>query len=372
MGISQLTYLIAQVSLAVFNWLILTIIAKKFDKTLVGNYSLVLAWLTPIFLLFSLQIKNRILTTKSENYTDLINLRFHLILPLIVVCSFVTFINLPSTLALAIFLIKLGEYIFEMPFVMDQKADKLLFGSIVQLSRNCLVYIFVIVLIYLNFSFIQSLMIGGSISVFIGILYAFYKKVKLKWRVRLTTLSVLIPLGISASLLSFSVSVPRIFLKSLVGIEQVAIYTVIFSFYSIWQMLFNNYFTGFLNRMQTMKIKEYLYLPLIVFGISALIFYNFDTLIYELLFGSGFKVAANYTIFLLANILLSFFSSLMYYKLLAQNNYNSHLWINIITFILSLILMYLFIKQWGIEGALIAQAIVQCIQLILYKRVLNE
>lgn len=370
MRTSQLVYLIAQVSLAIFNWLILTVLAKNFSKSLVGEYSIILAWLTPIFLLYSLQIKSRYLTSLTVDLVSYVGIRLSLILPLIILILPLFFLNYPFEVITGVFLLKLAELLFELPFMKNQKDGNLYKASLIQLVKNIFVYSLILVLSISFKNFFFAIIIGGITSLLISIAYNLKEKVFLSFKFDKALFFSLLPLGIASFITSFIISIPRFYLKWLVGIQAVALYTVIFSFYAIWQLLFNNYFTGVLENMHKIKMMRLVRFPLIIFFISAMLFCFFDEFIYKLLFGSDFIDASKYTYVLLLNIFISFWCSLLYYKSLTVNDYSSQLKINTILLLSSIFIMPVAIIKFHIYGAFVAQALIQLIQVFLYRRYL--
>lgn len=372
MRISQLVYLLAQVNLAVFNWLILTILAKSFGKSLVGEYSIILAWLTPIFLLYSLQIKSRYLTSTSEKLEEFISIRLVLIIPLILFSSLLLLLGYQSQIIIGVFILKLAELLFEIPFMKDQKKGDLLKASIIQLIKNIIVYSIILVLTKSLNDFNIAILLGGAVSLLSSICYFIFSKIKVSYSLNKAIVKSLLPLGIASFITSFTISIPRLYLKELIGIEAVALYTVIFSFYAIWQLLFNNYFNGILNYMHKMNTFKLIRIPLGAFFLAALIFKLTDIYLYEVLFGSSFVEASSYSYLLLINIFISFWTSLSYYQLLSKKDYSSQLKINIIVIISTIIITPIAVAQYQVYGALLSQGIIQSIQLFLYRRNLSN
>lgn len=368
MGKPQILYLFSQVLLACFNWIVLIVLAKKFSPTVVGEYSLVLAWLAPIFLLYSMQMKSHFLTHRKASINDYFSLRVILVLPLTVICFVLMALDLNKAILLGVFVLKLSELLFEIPFMLDQKKQNLLKGSTLQILRTLSTYILLTLLIYKSFSFEVALIISSSSSLLFAMLYTLSKELKIDVKFNRSIFKQVLPLGCSAFLVSFMISAPRIFLKFFRSIDEVALFTVIFSFYAIWQLLFNNYFNGILDKLSSMSMKKACSLPSIVFLFSAVIFYFFDEAIYRLVFGENFIEAKSYTLILLVNILISLVSSTIYYRLLSQENYHSHFGINLKAFLLALILLPVMIYNYGVMGALIGQGIIQLFQTFLYVR----
>lgn len=365
---SQLVYLFAQVSLAIFNWLILTILARKFGKSLVGEYSIILAWLTPLFLLYSLQIKNRYLTSSDAFITQFTTIRVLLIVPLILFSSLLLLLGYQNEIIVGVFTIKLAELIFELPFMKDQKHNQLLKASTIQLVKNIIIYSLILFLTISTGSFQLAIMVGGGVSLIISLMYVLHAKLKIQFRLDRNLLKSLFPLGMAAFITSFTVSIPRLYLKEIVGLESVALYAVIFSFYAIWQLVFNNYFTGVLNNLSKIKVDKLVKLPLVIFSICSIVFYLFDENIYRFLFGESFIDASDYTVLLLLNIFISFWTSFFYYQLLSKNDYKSHLKINLILVSISLLIVPVGIYYLKVSGALIGQSLVQLVQIYLYRR----
>jgi O-antigen/teichoic acid export membrane protein len=364
--IENIAYLFSQALVAAFNWGVLILLAKYTSTKFVGEYSLMMAYIVPISILTSLQMRGHYLTSSDFKISDYFSLRLILIIFLFIITGIIFSNYFDIWVVIGLIMIKAGEVLFDIPFVYEQKNNFLLKASKNYILRSSIVYGVFFLGIILSKKIEGSILISGIISFLIPLLYT--RKLRIKFK--LSNLEKLFKsiffLGMSGFILSFNISLPRMFLAKLMSYEDVAVFTVLISLYSIWQLFFNNYFNSILHKLRDKKVIHIIQFPLILFSIVSIIFLFVDSKFYSLFFSEDFLICSQYSFELLIMIFLSLLSSSFYYHLLSKNIYSSHFFINISTFILNLIILYPLIQFFEIRGALYSWIIVNIAQLCMY------
>tara|TARA_Y100000780_G_scaffold232596_1_gene268967 strand:+ start:101453 stop:102616 length:1164 start_codon:yes stop_codon:yes gene_type:complete len=368
----KIIFILSQVILAVGNWILLATIAKNYSLTETGDYNLALACLAPTFLFFSFHLKNYFLAKDSSNmeFSHYVHTRIlSMVLALAVALVAGSVLEVVNQFFWGVFVLKASELIFELPFMYDHKIDKLKRASGRHILRSLLVYGCLVFLLESKVGIFTSFGISGLLSILGTIPYILTVNNQ-DWSFSLQKVASLIRstfwLGGSASLLSLNISLPRIFLAYTLGKEATAIYSVSFAFYSVWQLLFNSYLNSILPKFTSASLKEKVVIPLVIFIACSLIFINFDTEIYRVIFGPEYIKATELSPGLLGAIFLSFISSYFFYDFMSKGSFKAHFNLNLIALGVHAIVLYPLIKLIGIEACYYSWTLALIVQCGLY------
>lgn len=366
MNKSQLLYLFSQGLIALFNWLLLITLAQKFSKELLGEYSLILAYLTPLVLLYALQMKSHYLTNNKYPLKDYISLRLILFIPLFLLISIIGTVKVSFYIVLGVLFLKISDLIQEISFMKKQKEDELMKGSVDFIVKILMSYIVIFLLIYFKFDLKTSLLVGGGTGLFISLLYLMQHLSDFKFNFNKKLFLNLLPFGASSFILSFALMIPRFIIENTLGLEDLALYTVTFTFYGIWQLFFNNYFNGILEKMKSLSVFQRTSVPMTFFILCSFVFLCFDKEIYTILFGLEYALASKYSVLLILNIFLSFISSYFYFDRVSKMDYKSHFVVNSINLLLTFFVNINLISDYHLYGAFMAQGLSLLSQCSLY------
>ncbi|MCO4754733.1 MAG: hypothetical protein KC478_09625 [Bacteriovoracaceae bacterium] len=364
-------FIFSQALLAAGNWALLSYLARNFPVEATGEYNLVLATLSPIFIFFSLHLKNHYLSEPKSSFPLYVATR-SLSLIAILVLAFVvgSWMGIVNQFFWGVFLLKTSEVLFELPFMYEHKKSHLGLACTRHIIRTVFVYSLLIYMLESGQGVIASFALPACLSVVATIFYIKFKTHKDDWGVKVSEIvelcKITAPLGGGASLLSLNVSLPRIYLAFLLGKEATAVYSVSFAFYSVWQLFFNSYLNALLPKFRSITLKEKLLIPLVLFGIGAIVFSIFDEYLYITLFGASYSVATELTPGLLISILLSFFSSFLFYEFLSRGEYKVHFFLNFLALLANGLMLAPLIMGMGIAAAYYAWAIAVGVQCMLY------
>lgn len=362
--------------LALANWVLLSFIAKTYSLEEAGTYNLVLAVLNPIFLLGSFQFRNHYLSKPTSTGAELSNYvvaRLSTYLPIILIGYVIAHLfGVLGEFFWGVLALKLVESLFELPFMAEHKSTKLLRAAVHHILKTFCVYLVLIFMLKMGNNTFESFAAASAVGIVYGVSYLFFvfKNQQVSWRPKLEEVLNLFKatflLALSASLLSFNVSLSRFYLSEIYGKEATAIFSVSFAFYGLWQLFFNSYLNAMLPNFNKHKSAEKLLIPIGIAFSFSIGFWLLDEKIYTFLFGQAYIESSKLTLGLLVSIFLSFFSSYFFYARMSEQDYSSHFSINLISILINALLLYPMIKFSGIQGAYWAWAITLAIQCLLY------
>ncbi len=365
----KVIFIFSHAILALGNWLLLATVAKSYTLTEAGDYNLVLACLTPIFLFCSFHLKNYFLAKEGseKNFSNFVlNRSLGVLISLFSAIVVASYMGVVNQFFWGVFLLKSSEVFFELPFMFEHKSDRLGRTSFLHILRSLLVYGTLIYLLAGEAGVLYSFSVA-SLASYIGTAIYLWKLKNISWSFSYLEVFRLFKstfwLGGSASLLSLNVSLPRIFLAYTMGKEAIAIYSVSFAFYSIWQLFFNSYLNAILPKFSQTGLKDKVIFPLAIFLVGSCGFYFFDGEIYSFVFGNEYLAASELTPGLLCSVFLSFFSSYFFYDFMSKGDFEVHFKLNLAALGAHAIVLYPMILMYGLKACYyswIAALIVQC------------
>lgn len=372
MAVKQITFICAQVLLAIGNWLLVIFLAQEFDLNFNGEYHFALAIISPIFLLSSLQLRNHYLTRNADNQVDFSDYSYlrsvSLVFAAAISCFICWLLDSDWQIFFALCSFKVAEGYFELLLMYFQKENRLERCSLYMFIRSLVHFGGIILLIKFGVHFLESFLYS-SLALYLISFLTIIKKINFS-KVEFVFLKFLLletkGIAISAFILGFNLSLGRIALGKLVSKEVVAIYSASFALYSLSQIIINSYYSSQIHHFKSVSISRKLYFPLIGVILGFIAFYFTDDFFYGRFFGEKYIVASSYTVYLFAAILLSVISSYFYYEFISKNHYADHFKINLITLLTNaglLALLYHF--QNGI-GVWISWSCALIIQIVLY------
>lgn len=375
MSAGQGLYLMSQTLLAAANWFLLAVIARILSVEQTGLYNLTLAIQAPVFLLFSLQLKNHYLTQVSPSEEDFIQrfwIRFFLIPVATILALGIAFIfEAKGEFFWGVAFLKSSELIFELPFMREHKLNRLVRASSAHILRSVFTYGVLTISLFQGLGVFLAFGLASGASLLFTFAYWIFcaggfRLVAPKLDVMRGIAVSCLPLGASAALLSLNVSLPRFYLNELIGKEAIALYSVSFAFYGLWQLFFNSYLNAMLPRFNETGTVEKFILPLGAFALFAAFFVVFDDILYSVLFGSSYGQASSFTYGLLVSTVLSFFTSFLFFSRMSQGLYGIHLRFNVAALVFNAVALGPAIKYFGPQGSYISWSASLCLLCMLY------
>ncbi|MFY7992620.1 MAG: lipopolysaccharide biosynthesis protein [Bacteriovoracaceae bacterium] len=351
-------------------------ISKKYGIKTLGEYSYVLAILTPLTILGSLQLKSYLLTAKSDIKSQAKWLRLIFPMTLIILSSLILVWFQPVfiTIYLALAFIKWGEIWSDLANGLTQletglsKVNKSIFIRYLSLSIT-LFFIWM-----LNFELTLTLIILAIVSCIIAIQDYYQSGLDMIRAERIgsyKTFKTTLSLSLSALLTALLVNIPRYILKEYYSIETVGLFSVLFYYYVIPSMVINFSCQGLIQNMATISSHRlFLLITTLTIGVLAfsyfLVLHFFGEQITGLLYNSRMVLSSKISLLIAISFFLGGVSSAMHYTLLGKNIYGIQLKTNILSSLLCLVSGFYLIAKFEIIGAFISFILGLLVQLTMY------
>lgn len=368
-------------------WAIVSLLGRFYSIDLVGNYSYLLALITPLHLLFSLQLRNYFNSTYSTvSISELFKLRaifsLFFILSSIALLPVIGKKELVDIFYILIFT-KFFEGFSEFTYAQKQKEENILYIGVSQSLRSLFIIVLCIIVSLSNLSFVY-LMLALLIPTFMGALidiHSIRKNIFYKKGINTLILKKVIPLSFAALITSFNINIPRYMLEILSSMKAVGIYSTIFFFYAIILIIINSLIQILLKKLsQSSKSKtEYqksIYSLFKTWILASLCFILFNTLLgshlYILAYGEKFKIYTDYLYHLNYLIPLGLATTKLNYLAMAQNSYTFTFISSVSAAIIHLASSYYLTSTQGIQGAFHALAISLIINIALNTFIISK
>jgi O-antigen/teichoic acid export membrane protein len=381
--LSLLLFLGSSFLQAGFYWALTIFISRHYPSESLGSYSYILALITPLFVLGSLQTRSYLLTQKSDptlGELKWLRLLFPSLLFIVGFLYVIIFERNTVLLYLALAGIKWGELWSDLSYGKWQYHQGLQRVNQALITR----YLFLLSILTLA-SFIKLkletfLLILAMMSLIIGLVdYILCGLDKIPLRAKgsktifLTTLS----LSASALLTALIVNIPRYQLKGFHSMEVVGSFTLLFYYYVIPSMILNYLCQGLLKEFKEIfgvkkRLLFYGFIILLVTAIySGILFMlgeDFNHLVYKR------KLLWNKEIIILisASVLIGNLSSLFHYVLMSKNIYSIQLKANLASSVITLVSGMILIREMGLIGAFLSFILGLLVQLITYAITFNR
>lgn len=360
-----------------FYWGLTIFISRNFSALELGSYSYLLAFITPLFVLGSLQARSFLLTNETHLLAgELKWLRISF--PTFLFISGLAFVygseaSSPG-LFILIALLKLGELWSDLSYGMWQFHGKLHRVNQALIIRYSTLLMMLLIAGLMNSRIEELLFSLACGSVLIGVADYFLSglskvplKIKGSKKIFATTLS----LSGSALLTALLVNIPRYQLKTYHSVEMVGEFTLLFYYYVLPSMLLNYACQGLLKEFKGIFAEKNVF-----FRTVGMLFLT--TLLYaailvlagnELnnhLYARTFTWNDEVILLVLLTVLAGSISSLLHYILMASNTYHVQFLTNLASSITTFTAGMALIPSYGVQGALMSFLAGLLIQLIIY------
>ena len=375
--LSLLVFLGSSFLQAGFYWALTIFIARNYSGQVLGNYSYILAIITPLFVLSSLQLRTFLITSKERDLEARLKW-LRLIVPIASFTFGLLFILIFEEQSLwpylLITLIKMGEIWSDLAYGIWQKHQGLKKVNFALCFRYLILLLVLIAASQLKTTFFVLLMTLAGLSVMIGAIDYFacgLNKIPVRsagtLKIFLTTFS----LSLSSLLTALLVNIPRYQLKQFFDVDEVGVFTLLFYYYVIPSMIINYCCQGLLKEFTKIvsawrTIAFFLCgLVLISIGYYIILIAGGDE-INKWLYNREIAWGQEIVMYITFSFLLGSAASFLHYALMALNIYHVQLKTNVLSAMTTLIIGFLLIPHSGIQGAFISFMGGLLVQLIVY------
>lgn len=381
-----ITVLLANLSNALFLWLVISILAKNYGLSLVGYYTLSLSIITPIFTFVYFGFRN-LITADIEEKLNLNRLFFYknilflffLMLSLFVYIFF--YREIPLSIFLYVLIFKSVDTFFDFFSGIMYLRDRIVFNGILIILKNFLFISALLLGVFVFDSYIFSFIAINFLYLFFIFFVKRYNNIVLDFKVNNREINFVLKnssyVVFSAFVGALVVNMPNYYLGWLYNSTLVGNYAIFYSIHTILSIFVISLCQLFLknvalynkrNNIELIKntfIKSSLAILVVCFS-SSLFFLFFHNLFVEFLFG---REALGYSgwiyIFLLFCIPIYIGQILSYICIGVGKNYIL-LISSLSNLVVSSFLCYVLVKKYGLFGAIVNNLIVGLIQCIIF------
>lgn len=369
---------------ALSQWLLIVILAKLGSPELVGQFSLGLAITAPIILFSNMQMRNLVATDNSNEYefSEYLGTRTLLLtLGLITVVLIAIFGPYSMTVSIVIILIglsKVVESISELTHGFFQKIERMDYAgkSLIYKALSSVMAFSLVFYITNNLNYaLIGLIIAWVLRLFTYDLKYTKKYVSIIPRFNKIQKIIVfsIPLGFVSILNSLNTNIPRYFLESFGGLEELGYFAAIAYILVAGNLLIRplslvaapRLAVSFQNKnyKRYIKILITLLLGALITGIIILIVvYSFGGFILSLIYDQSYAKYENIFFIIMLGSIISYLTTFINTAIIATQQFKLQPLINFITLISGLIASLLLIPNNGIMGAAYVTVIVFIIQ----------
>ncbi|HDR7609998.1 TPA: oligosaccharide flippase family protein [Bacillus mycoides] len=372
-------------------FLIIIILARLGDAKVVGEFGLMLAITGPVYMFFTMQIRNKVTSEDSNlsSYIEIVILNVVLgTIASLVICFVTNASSNVTQLVLVYLLAKNVQLVSELVYGFLQQQEKLHevgFSNFIKgISSTFLFFIFY----YLTRDILLATFSIGLSWLFILLIYDIPKininrKKNIKDYLRLPNdikkisylYRALLPLGIISLLYSLNTNITRYFITYYMDTEKLGYFTALSYLMIAGNTLVGAIGQSFCNRLSRYSNRESksdfnkLFNKLVAFGVmlgllsTLLTFYLGELLLY-ILFGPEYIEYSSLLTILMAATIFRYPAEFMGYATIATKTYKNELPQLIFMLIATCICSFLLIPIWGLYGAAITLLVGSCITAI--------
>lgn len=360
-----------------FYWGLTIFISRNFSAQELGNYSYLLAFITPLFVLGSLQARSFLLTNESHFLAGELKW-LRVLFPTLLFISGLAFVygsDVGSTfIYVMIALLKLGELWSDLSYGMWQFHGKLHRVNQALIIRYSTLFLTLIIADFLKSSLEDLLLALAAGSLLIGAAdycLSGLSKVQLKIEGSKKVFTTTLSLSGSALLTALIVNIPRYQLKAYHSVEMVGEFTLLFYYYVLPSMLLNYACQGLLKEFRGIFAERKVFIR----TLAVIILTTFTYAMILFLTGSELNdhlyartILWNKYIILLVflTVMTGSISSLLHYILMSRNSYHVQLFTNMASSIATFLAGMTLIPLYGVQGALMSFLAGLLLQLIIY------
>jgi O-antigen/teichoic acid export membrane protein len=367
------------------NWFSLSLIAKFTNNFYLGQYTLVLAIITPLFLFSNMQLRSLIITDKEngENLQTYLSFRV-LSLTLLWFFLFIIsiFINVDKSILFLVLGIKSIEGISDI-FNAKYQQKEVMHYITTSVSLKSIAGLIGMLCGFLIWKNINA-------AFWVSLLFTFlvFLIIDIKMIVRIENLSfklnfeyqkiknifiLALPLALVSLIISFNSSISKFYIEALMGTEAQGIFSAVAYTMILGTFIANAVGQSFAPRLskyfkenkfsQFYSLQKKFLLFNIILGVLGVCFaFLFGEFVLNILYNETIAKYNNLFILIMISAVFVYVATALGYTLTAMRAFKIQPIINIFSLILNATLSYFFIKEWNMFGAVYSLIIVYFFQ----------
>ncbi|MGM0897047.1 MAG: lipopolysaccharide biosynthesis protein [Bacillota bacterium] len=358
---------------SISKWLIIILIAKYLSVEEVGQYSIAFALTAPIVLLAQMKLRSLFVTENNINFNNYLYItKFSSLVAFLLIGILGIFLY--SEYLIIILLVGAGKLVdlySDIHYGIPHKNNNLkIVGKLLIIKSTLLFFVFLTSLIIFD-----DLVLSYSCMLLTQFLYAICidkKIVKHNYKIKLekielksvkNVLKYAFPLGIVAMVYSFTINTPRYFIEYyesavILGYFSAIMYIVTVT--NLLQIALSQIFLPKLSTLYSEKAykkfssllwRKMMLASLILGSLLIIIIWSFGEEVLQIIYGTDYSAYAEVFSVVIVGVVINMFSSNIDTALMSMRNIKYQPIILIINFLITLILSFVFIVEWGIMGA---------------------
>lgn len=372
---------------AFIKWLLLILIVRFTNPEMVGYYTFAIALTSPVMLFANMRLRLRYVVEDDLYFKDLKKLRLILDILCTVIIILITVIFLRDYLliTLLISISKVLDLRSDLLYGILQKSEDFKVISLMMIGKNSLI----ITLFGISIVLTKNLYISIVCQIIAQIVWLLLIENQAQKRINESNyiksdkkiiFSIFIaglPLGIVQLLNSYNILIPRYVIEKYLSLEAVGIFASISYILTIIGIFMNALSQNFIVSVKRDvannnfgKVKKFvnqnsLLAALVLGGISILSTYFFGGFFINLVYGEAYARHSFILVIISISIIFNFLTWMYDTALMALKIYNFQLIVSVTTLIVSIIVSFVSIINFGLLGAAWAIVIITFVQALI-------
>ena len=378
---------------AFIKWLLLILIVRFTNPEMVGYYTFAIALTSPVMLFANMRLRLRYVVEDDLYFKDLKKLRLILDVLCTVIIILITVIFLRDYLliTLLISISKVLDLRSDLLYGILQKSEDFKVISLMMIGKNSLI----ITLFGISIVLTKNLYISIVCQIIAQIVWLLLIENQAQKRINESNyiksdkkiiFSIFVaglPLGIVQLLNSYNILIPRYVIEKYLSLEAVGIFASISYLLTIIGIFMNALSQNFIVSVKRdvannnfEKVKKFvnqnsLLAALVLGGVSILSTYFFGEFFINLVYGEAYARHSFILVIISISIIFNFLTWMYDTALMALKIYNFQLIVSITTLIVSIIVSFISIINFGLLGAAWAIVIITFVQALIRYIIVN-
>lgn len=352
-------------------WIILILFSHMAGQEYLGQYSLALAIVSPIFAISNLQLRPLYILDrngkKNYEYSDFYYLRIFLGILGLIFCLILGLFteNILFPIIFIVSCLKLFEVYSDIVYAYYNAHNQTkLIGKSLLIKGILSVLAVLVGLYFFNFyiSLLLYLLIYAIIWQFVDYYYILETQEikKARKKINLTIVKLALPMGLSLGILTLQTNLPRLFVGYYVGIEIAGVFTVLSYFTVVGSILINSicqYFSPKLVVSWNRNYGEFQKTVTVMIGISILlgvvaifISYFFGRFTLGLIYGKSYQIYVHELNLVMISGMVIYICTSLGYILTSIGFLKNQFFLFLFTLLCNIMLLYYLVPSYGMIG----------------------
>ncbi|PTK79253.1 lipopolysaccharide biosynthesis protein [Staphylococcus haemolyticus] len=378
---------------AFIKWLLLILIVRFTNPEMVGYYTFAIALTSPVMLFANMRLRLRYVVEDDLYFKDLKKLRLILdaLCTVIIILITVIFLRDYLLITLLISISKVLDLRSDLLYGILQKSEDFKVISLMMIGKNSLI----ITLFGISIVLTENLYISIFCQIIAQIVWLLLIENQAQKRINESNyiksdkkiiFSIFVaglPLGIVQLLNSYNILISRYVIEKYLSLEAVGIFASISYLLTIIGIFMNALSQNFIVSVKRdvannnfEKVKKFvnqnsLLAALVLGGVSILSTYFFGKFFINLVYGEAYARHSSILVIISISIIFNFLTWMYDTALMALKIYNFQLIVSITTLIVSIIVSFISIINFGLLGAAWAIVIITFVQALIRYIIVN-